>query len=100
MQKFALILVFFLCAAILPAQNNRFYVDPTAFGQNNGQSWYDAFTNLHDALVLAVKGDEIWVAQGIYRPSSSSDRDAHFELLSGVRLLGGFAGTEMDVTER
>ena len=100
MQKFALIIIFFLCVAILPAQNNRFYVDPTAFGQNNGQNWYDAFTNLHDALALAVKGDEIWVAQGIYRPSSSNDRDAHFELLSGVRLLGGFAGTEMDVTER
>jgi len=100
MQKIVLIALFFTCLAILPAQNNRFYVDPTAFGQNNGQSWYDAFTNLHDALALAVKGDEIWVAQGIYRPSSSSDRDAHFELLSGVRLLGGFAGTEMDVTER
>jgi len=100
MQKFALIVIYFLCAAILPAQNNRFYVDPTAFGQNNGQSWYDAFTNLHDALALAVKGDEIWVTQGIYRPSSSNNRDAHFELLSGVRLLGGFAGTEMDVTER
>lgn len=100
MQKFALILIFFLCVAILPAQNNRFHVDPTAFGQNNGQSWYNAFTNLHDALALAVKGDEIWVAQGIYRPSSNNDRDAHFELLSGVRLLGGFAGTEMDVSER
>jgi hypothetical protein len=100
MQKFALILIFFSCAAILPAQNNRFYVDPTAFGQNNGQCWYDAFTNLHDALALAVKGDEIWVAQGIYRPTSNNNRDAHFELLSGVRLLGGFAGTEMDVTER
>ena len=100
MQKFTLILIFILCVAILPAQNNRFYVDPTAFGQNNGQSWYDAFINLHDALALAVKGDEIWVAQGIYRPSSNNDRDAHFELLSGVRLLGGFAGTEMDISER
>ncbi|MBU6341601.1 MAG: hypothetical protein KGS48_08930, partial [Bacteroidetes bacterium] len=100
MYKIALFSFFFFSVTNLLAQTRRYYVDPAAFGQNSGQTWYDAFTNLHDALAIAVKGDEIWVAQGIYRPTDGNDRNAHYELLSGVRLLGGFAGTEMDVSER
>ncbi|MBL7827074.1 MAG: hypothetical protein JNJ57_10615 [Saprospiraceae bacterium] len=79
---------------------NRYYVDAQAIGLNNGLNWSDAFTNLHDALIAADSGDEIWVAQGTYKPSSSGDRNARFQPASGVRLLGGFSGTEMLAEER
>lgn len=44
------------------------YVDADATGAKNGTSWPDAFNYLQDALAIAQSGDEIRVAQGIYRP--------------------------------
>ena len=99
-KAFIFILTFILLPLLLQAQSQRYYVDQLATGQNNGQSWTDAFGELHDALALAEAGDEIWVAKGTYRPSATGDRSARFQLLSGVRLYGGFAGTELDLSER
>ena len=78
----------------------RYYVDGNAGGQDNGQNWSDAFLELHDALALALSGDEIWVAKGEYYPSATGDRSARFQLTSGVKLYGSFAGTEMLLEER
>lgn len=100
MNKTILLAINFLLPLLLFSQPQRLYVNQTANGQNNGSSWTDAFTNLHDALALAEAGDEIWVAEGIYRPSDAGDRSARFQMLSGVRLYGGFAGTELDLSER
>jgi len=75
------------------------YVDDDATGANNGSSWVDAYKYLQDALAVAKSGDEIRVAQGIYRPDRSSaepngtgDRTATFQLINGVTLKGGYAG--------
>jgi len=89
-----------LTFSLQTAAQNRLYVNLSANGQNNGQSWTDAFNSLHDALALAEASDEIWVAGGIYRPSATGDRSARFEMLSGVKIYGGFAGTELDLSER
>lgn len=97
-NKLLFLLLYFPCIAL--AQSQRFYVNDDAFGLNNGQTWYDAFPNLHDALVLAEAGDEIWVAEGTYFPTESGDRAARFQLLSGVGLYGGFAGHEFLLEER
>ncbi len=79
------------------------YVDVNATGANNGTSWTDAYNYLQDALSdanSAAKPVEICVAQGIYRPDRSlaepngtGDRDATFQLINGVTLKGGHAGT-------
>jgi hypothetical protein len=66
----------------------------------NGTSWNQAFGSLHDALNRAKSGDEIWVAAGEYFTSNHSDRNASFNIPSGVKVYGGFAGTEQSVTER
>lgn len=62
-------------------------------------SW-DTACDLQDALALAEAGDQVWVAAGIYKPTTDTDRTATFLLKSGVAIYGGFAGTETSLTER
>jgi hypothetical protein len=93
-------LLFFILPAMLVAQGQRWHVNPTATGQNNGINWVNAFTNLHDALVVAQDGDEVWVTQGVYHPSETGNRSMAFEPWSGVRLYGGFVGTETQLADR
>ena len=75
---------------------NTVVVDARAPGANNGSSWLDAFTDLHDALSFAAIHPEIVeirVAQGIYRPAEpNGDRTATFQLLNGVVIKGGYVG--------
>ncbi len=76
------------------------YVDADATGTSDGSSWTDAFTDLQDAFSAASSGDEIWVAEGTYTPTTGSDRTISFTLVAGVALYGGFAGTESLRSER
>jgi len=96
MNYFFVLLLF--CTQALPAKT--IFVKKDASGLNNGTSWANAFTNLHDGLSSAQAGDQIWVAKATYHPTSNSDRTIHFELKSGVKLYGGFAGTESSLTQR
>jgi len=82
------------------------YVDDSAAGANNGTSWASAYKCLQDALAVSRSGDEVWVAQGTYKPDqhavetarlgirvqSSGDREASFALISNVAIRGGYAG--------
>jgi hypothetical protein len=52
------------------------------------------FLHLQSALNIAVRGDQIWLAAGVYKPGDSGERSATFQLKNGVALYGGFAGTE------
>lgn len=77
-----------------------FYVDQDANGANDGSSWENAFTDLQDGLSAALSGDHIWVAEGVYKPTTSMDRTIEFVLQQGVSLMGGFAGFEVDPYQR
>ena len=75
------------------------YVDADAPDANDGSSWEDAFHYLQDALSVARLGDEIWVAEGVYKPDEDTDnptgtgnREATFQLKHGVTVKGGYAG--------
>ena len=62
-------------------------------GTGDCSSWENA-CDLQDALGDAETGNEIWVAEGTYYPTDSTDRTVSFKLKNGVALYGGFAGTE------
>lgn len=47
-----------------------YYVDADATGAATGLSWTNAFTDLQSALAVATSGDEIWIAEGVYKPTS------------------------------
>jgi len=96
------ILALLAAAAVYGAPSERIiYVCHDATGANDGSSWADAYTGLQDALAEARTGDEIWVARGVYYPApDAADRNATFELVDGVALYGGFAGTETEREQR
>ena len=102
-----------ICA---PCTGKIIYVDDDAPIDGGGSSWADAFCCLQAALAEASIGDEIRVANGIYKPdlrieqagrigiriSVSGDRTDTFQLLSGVTIKGGYAGageTEPDARD-
>jgi hypothetical protein len=67
---------------------------------NGGLSWQTALLNVQSALALAQPGDQIWVAEGTYTPTTGTDQTASFALKEGVALYGGFAGTEGELYQR
>lgn len=69
-------------------------------GTGNGTSWSQAYGSLNTALQNAVSGDEIWVEQGTYFPSSTLNSAESFVFKDGVKLYGGFAGTETTLASR
>ncbi|HYK55323.1 MAG TPA: putative Ig domain-containing protein, partial [Flavisolibacter sp.] len=76
----------------------RFYVKESATGINNGTTWTNAFNKLQSALGMAKDGDEIWVSKGNYSPAAHVD--SAFAMVSGVKIYGGFAGTETALSQR
>ena len=92
-------------APVIPSLSNGqvIYVDDTAVGGNNGNSWANAYTDLQTAIANAPFGSQIWVAEGTYKPTSQTGVDARnisFNLKNGVAIYGGFAGSETNLAER
>jgi len=77
-----------------------YYVDAGASGGGDGLSWTTAFQTVQDGLAAASSGSEIWVAQGLYTPGDPGVRTATFTLKEGIKMYGGFAGTESLRSER
>jgi hypothetical protein len=84
------------------------YVDIDATGSDDGTSWTNAFTNLHEAIDSAVAGDEIWVAEGTYVPnrntsgsvSTNNVNNTFYIDKDSIGFYGGFNGTETTRTQR
>jgi predicted outer membrane repeat protein len=78
----------------------RIHVDGNATGSNDGTSWVDAFTSLHDGLAAAAAAApmQVWVAAGTYVPRSPAGRTATFLIEQNVAVYGGFDPAEGDDT--
>ncbi len=70
-----------------------------AGGNGDCSSWAQA-CELQTALFIATPGDQIWVAAGTYKPTTSSNRSATFQMKSGVAIYGGFPAEGGDETSR
>jgi hypothetical protein len=69
------------------------FVKPGGGGLQNGSSWINAFANPQLALAQAQPLDQIWVAAGTYKPTTSTtDQTATFALKRDVKMYGGFVG--------
>ena len=74
-------------------------------GTGDGTSWKTAFGGLQQALATATFGSEIWVAEGTYLPvqcdyCNTMQREISFKIPGGVKLYGGFIGTESSLGQR
>ncbi|HEX2970864.1 MAG TPA: right-handed parallel beta-helix repeat-containing protein, partial [Tepidisphaeraceae bacterium] len=78
--------------AILVPAPKTIYVDQNATGTNTGRSWSDAYTSLQSALAASVDGDTIRIADGTYKPTTTTDRAINFALRNAVAIYGGYAG--------
>ncbi|MDR1211406.1 MAG: choice-of-anchor D domain-containing protein [Spirochaetaceae bacterium] len=95
---------------LLKTYNGAFFVKPSAAGDGSGSSWANASDDIQ--AMIAISDDypginEIWAAAGTYTPahvppiaSPTTDRDRTFLLKAGVKLYGGFAGTEAALSQR
>ncbi|MDG5816233.1 choice-of-anchor Q domain-containing protein [Chitinispirillales bacterium ANBcel5] len=85
---------------------HQLFVDintPAPENEQDGESWETAFRDLQPAIDKAMEeGREIWVAEGIYRPTLKMDdddlRSATFLIRPGVEIKGGYDGTELTDT--
>jgi len=78
------------------------YVDASVSGGSlDGSSWGNAYSDLSLALADANPGDEFWVAQGTYRPTSSLDKAISFNVsVQGVDIYGGFQSGQTNLSQR
>ena len=110
MKKIYVLLFFFslLVGTDAVAQTIR-YVKAGATG--NGSSWAAASGDLQAMINASANTDQIWVAAGTYYPTelaaattsllaATTDRDKSFILKGGVKIYGGFNGTETVLTAR
>ncbi|MFG0315378.1 MAG: hypothetical protein ACF8LL_14480, partial [Phycisphaerales bacterium] len=82
------------------ASGDTYYVDADVRTPGDGSSWERAFDSIQDAIDATTAGDEIWVAEGVYIPEVPAGREATFLIPDGVRLYGGFEGTENQLAQR
>ncbi|MDG1354948.1 MAG: DUF5011 domain-containing protein, partial [Opitutales bacterium] len=87
-----------LAITFVGTQPNVLYVDTSASGAGDGSSWSNAFTDLGDALRASIPSQEIWVAQGTYKPGDV--RSSKFIIPPNIQVYGGFSGTETQRTAR
>ena len=100
MKKIITLSICFISCLFCQAQMTIFVNKNASGGQQNGSGWQNAFPDLQQALAVAGSGDEIWVVAGTYYPTATTDRAVSFVLKQGVRMYGGFNGTETTLDQR
>ena len=109
MKKFGMFnyFVLILCAAILTLSTVissgasgevTLYVTVDGAGIMDGTSWENAASDLK-GLIDSLNGNaDIWVAKGEYSPGTNAEDT--FSLKKGLKIYGGFDGTESYLEER
>ena len=77
-----------------------FYVKKGGAGTQDGSSWANAHPEVASSLqIVSTNLDikQIWVADGIYYPTTTTDRAIPFTLPSNVLIYGGFPANANDI---
>ncbi len=69
-----------------------YYVRTDGNDKKSGLSWENAFADFQKALNVAKYGDEIWVAEGTYKPSityglNTDERGKHFMMVFSLNIF-------------
>jgi len=91
MQRIFASCVVFLCAIVSLQAQTRWFVTPGAPAAGPGTAWASPI-DFQTAINNASAGDSVFVAQGTYLGS--------FVMKEGVKICGGFAGTEASLADR
>lgn len=87
-------------------------IDSGTVFKGNGNSWsqavagrlescrYPGKSMLYEVMKDAPAGTQIWVAKGTYLPGVQNNRNDALTLSPGVRVFGGFSGTETQCEQR
>lgn len=109
MKKSLFLIVIILIFSIVFGELSAAVRYVTTTGIGSGTSWADASSDLQLIINNSSSGDEIWVANGTYKPNrradnlgviNMGDRYNAFVLKSDVKIYGGFAGTETSLSQR
>ena len=87
--------------SVVPSADHIIYVDVN--GTGNGFSWADATPYLQYAVAHANTFEpaaQVWVKEGSYSSLVVDSLVAAFNVVNGVNVYGGFAGTESSLAER
>lgn len=79
------------------------YVTPTGgLVTQDGTSWATAFPGnlLQSTINASGVGDEVWVAQGTYLTTATTNRTISFNMKNGVAIYGSFTGSETMLSQR
>ena len=99
MARFYLTLSFIsLLSPSLVAQTR--FVTVTGAGSMNGTNWANAYSAGSLQQAIDESTGEVWVAAGVYRTTSGTDRTSSFHMRNGVTIYGSFAGTETQLSQR
>ncbi len=83
-------------ASGLATAGTVWHVSSSAAVGGDGTSWGSAFRDVQSGIDASIAGDEVWVRQGMYQPSSTAagSESAGILLRDGVAIYGGFDGSE------
>jgi hypothetical protein len=93
-KSFVLLLVVLLLHT--SANATIWYVNINATGLNNGTSWANAYTDFNPGI---GSNDTVWVANGVYKPTTTTDRSVSFQFQTR-KVFGGFVGNETSLNQR
>lgn len=101
-MKQTLLLAFLILLVYSAVAQSIVYVTPAGGGTNSGASWANALpgADLPGRLPTAPAGTQFWLAAGVYKPTTTTDRAASFSIASGIEVYGGFVGMETTIEQR